>query len=71
MSPSSKPRTLTPQELETERLTRERTRDPLADAIRAWTNPAGSQPLLHATRQAIIRRELPLLADALDRLAKK
>lgn len=70
MSPSSKPRILSHNELIAAELARQRSSDPAADAVRAWTDNRGKLGL-HATRQAIVRRELPLLADALDRLAKK
>ena len=48
-------------------LARYRTRDPAADAARAWVGD-GKKPRAHRTKQHIVRRELPLLADALDRL---
>lgn len=70
MSPSSNPRILSNAELVAAELARQRTRDPIADAVRAWTDSRG-KPGLHATRQTIVRRELPQLADALDRLATK
>ena len=64
---SSKPRILTETETRNEHVARQRTPDPIADACRAWTDDTG-RPAWHATRQTIIRREMPLLADALDRL---
>ena len=65
-----KPRILTDTELVDELVRRQRTPDPVADAARAWTDDTG-RPGLHATRQQIVRRELPLLADALDRLTQR
>ena len=64
---SQKPRILTETETRNELVARQRTVDPIADACRAWTDDTG-RPAWHTTRQTIIRREMPLLADALDRL---
>lgn len=64
---TSKPRILTETEIRNELVARQRTPDPIADACRVWTDDTG-RPAWHATRQTIIRREMPLLADALDRL---
>ena len=64
---TSKPRILTETETRNELVARQRTPDPIADACRAWTDDTG-RPAWHTTRQTITRREMPLLADALDRL---
>lgn len=64
---SQKTRILTETEARNELVAQQRTPDPVADACRAWTDDTG-RPAWHATRQTIIRREMPLLADALDRL---
>lgn len=44
---------------------------PALDAVlNAWTQP-GPRPAWHQARQDDVRAAMPLLADALDRLAKE
>ena len=68
--PAKANRPTTESELVDELVRRQRTPNPVADAVRAWTDNGG-RPGLHATRQQIVRREMPLLADALGRLTQR
>ena len=65
--PSSESRLISAAQHQADEAARHRTHDPVADAVRAWGDNTG-RPAWHATRQQIVRREMPLLADALDRL---
>jgi hypothetical protein len=44
--------------------------DPAAAVLAAWTQP-GANPGWHADAQHAVRRSMPLLARALDRLAQE
>lgn len=51
-----------------EALQRARQDDPLTAAVRAWTEP-GPHPQYHERCRLTMREAMPLVADALDRLA--
>ncbi len=65
-----KARILTEAETRDETVARLRSGNPITDLLKAWADDQG-KPMLHASKQQIIRREIPLLADALDRLTTK
>jgi len=43
---------------------------PIHAVVQAWTNP-GNNPEYHKQAQEMVRRSMPLLARALDRLATR
>ena len=43
--------------------------DPVKDLIEAWTNP-GRCPVYHYAMQDRVRKEMPLVADAIERIVK-
>ena len=67
MMPSAEARMVSASQQAADLVARHRTGDPVGDAVRAWGDDTG-RPAWHATRQQIVRREMPLLAEALDRL---